>query len=121
MFGDSIPLRHYDDFGRVLQITFVLLALIVLWRGTKILAIRRESRPADPLGIGPDASTFGNNIGACAVLLAMSCLGVVTRWHEVGSEGLSFFLQNNWEKKLIIWVCNRFDYAHGSKSGFPEE
>ncbi len=93
MFGDSIPLRHYDDFGRVLQITFVLLALIVLWRGTKILAIRRESRPADPLGIGPDASTFGNNIGACAVLLAMSCLGVVTRWHEVGSEGLSFFLQ----------------------------
>ena len=21
------------------------------------------------------------------------------------------FLQNNWNKKLIIWICNRFDYA----------
>ena len=31
------------------------------------------------------------------------------------------FLQNNWDKKLIIWVCNRFDYAHGSKSGFPDK
>ena len=22
------------------------------------------------------------------------------------------FLQNNWDKKLIIWICNRFDYTH---------
>jgi hypothetical protein len=22
------------------------------------------------------------------------------------------FLQNNWQKKLIIWICNRFDYTH---------
>lgn len=22
------------------------------------------------------------------------------------------FLENNWEKKLIVWVCNRFDYTH---------
>ena len=31
------------------------------------------------------------------------------------------FLQNNWSKKLIIWICNRFDYCHGSNSGFPDE
>lgn len=31
------------------------------------------------------------------------------------------FLQNNWNKKLIIWICNRFDYAHGSGSGFPDQ
>jgi hypothetical protein len=32
------------------------------------------------------------------------------------------FLQNNWEKPLIIWVCNRFDYAHGSggEDRFPD-
>lgn len=22
------------------------------------------------------------------------------------------FLENNWSKKLIIWICNRFDYTH---------
>lgn len=31
------------------------------------------------------------------------------------------FLQNNWNKKLIIWICNRFDYAHGAGSGFPDK
>lgn len=31
------------------------------------------------------------------------------------------FLQNNWDKKLIIWICNRFDYAHGRGSGFPDQ
>lgn len=34
------------------------------------------------------------------------------------------FLQNNWKKKLIIWICNRFDYAHqpdAEKIGFPDQ
>lgn len=34
------------------------------------------------------------------------------------------FLQNNWKKKLIIWICNRFDYAHqpdAEKIGFPDK
>ena len=34
------------------------------------------------------------------------------------------FLQNNWEKKLIIWICNRFDYAHlpdAIKVRFPDK
>ena len=27
------------------------------------------------------------------------------------------FLQNNWKKPLIIWICNRFDYVdYGVKS-----
>lgn len=31
------------------------------------------------------------------------------------------FLDNGWEKPLIIWVCNRFDYCHGvPKSTFPD-
>lgn len=29
------------------------------------------------------------------------------------------FLQNNWEKPLLIWVCNRFDYCH-YPSEFPD-
>lgn len=32
------------------------------------------------------------------------------------------FLQNDWKKPLIIWVCNRFDYADGHQDGvyFPD-
>lgn len=31
------------------------------------------------------------------------------------------FLQNDWQKPLIIWVCNRFDYGDGSsESKFPD-
>jgi hypothetical protein len=31
------------------------------------------------------------------------------------------FLQNNFEKKLIIWICNRFDYANQPAINFPDE
>jgi hypothetical protein len=30
------------------------------------------------------------------------------------------FLQNNWSKLLIIWVCNRFDYEIGNEYNDPE-
>ncbi len=30
------------------------------------------------------------------------------------------FLQNHWPGKLIVWICNRFDYAHGSKEATIE-
>ena len=32
------------------------------------------------------------------------------------------FLQNNWKKPLIIWVCNRFDYVDGGSRNryFPD-
>lgn len=28
------------------------------------------------------------------------------------------FLQNNWKKKLIIWICNRFDYWHSGHADY---
>ena len=31
------------------------------------------------------------------------------------------FLQNNWSKQLIIWICNRFDYANQPAIGFPDK
>lgn len=33
------------------------------------------------------------------------------------------FLQNNWQKPLIIWMCNRFDYSDPEDSGdnFPDQ
>jgi len=31
------------------------------------------------------------------------------------------FLQNNFEKKLIIWICNRFDYANQPAINFPDK
>ncbi len=33
------------------------------------------------------------------------------------------FLQNNWKKPLVIWVCNRFDYYDGASLDcrFPDE
>ena len=55
IFGDSLPLAYIDDIGRILQVLCILVALNFLWLGTKILGLRRESRPSDPLGIGPDA------------------------------------------------------------------
>tara|TARA_R100000808_G_scaffold24269_1_gene55473 strand:+ start:4768 stop:5784 length:1017 start_codon:yes stop_codon:yes gene_type:complete len=30
------------------------------------------------------------------------------------------FLQNNWPKKLIIWIVNRFDYSHQPCKEFPD-
>lgn len=30
------------------------------------------------------------------------------------------FLQNGWQKPLVIWVCNRFDYAHDASDPFPD-
>lgn len=30
------------------------------------------------------------------------------------------FLQNNFQKRLIIWICNRFDYSHRPSNIFPD-
>ncbi len=93
LFQNNMPVTYFDDLSRILQNLFVVSGLFFLFRGTKKLALRRESKPMDPLGIGPDAQIFSSNLAACSVLLALSCLGMVSRWHEVGSDGLSFFLQ----------------------------
>lgn len=31
------------------------------------------------------------------------------------------FLENGWDKKLIIWICNRFDYPHFPNLGMPDK
>ena len=31
------------------------------------------------------------------------------------------FLENNWNKRLIIWICNRFDYPHIPDQGMPDK
>ena len=31
------------------------------------------------------------------------------------------FLQNNFKKRLIIWICNRFDYANQPSFHFPDQ
>jgi len=31
------------------------------------------------------------------------------------------FLESTWDKPLIIWVCNRFDYYHGPCPNFPDQ
>lgn len=67
--------------------------LVVLWFATKTLALRRESKPNDPLGIGPCSEKFSSNIADCCILLTLSCLGLIMPWHELGKTGLNFMLQ----------------------------
>ena len=83
-----------DDFGRVIQSFFALLGLTVLWLATKKLALRRESKPNDPLGIGPTSDKFSSNIADCSVLVTISCLGLIMPWHELGKTGLNFMLNS---------------------------
>lgn len=91
------PQRH-DDLVRLLQPLLLGLGLWATWRGTRRLALRREAKPTDPLGIGPDASRYGRALGDAAVLLVLSSLGAVVRWHEAGGFALSFALQ-----AFLLW------------------
>lgn len=99
LFGQGLSPTVLDDLVRLVQAGWLVLGLYALWRGTMRLALRREARPIDPLGIGPDASAYGRTLGDCAVLLALACLGTATRWHEAGPASLSFFLQAS-----LIWA-----------------
>jgi len=99
LMGRSLSPTVLDDLVRLVQAGWLVLGLYALWRGTMRLAHRREARPVDPLGIGPDANAYGRTLGDCAVLLALACLGTATRWHEAGPASLSFFLQAS-----LIWV-----------------
>ncbi len=40
-------------------------------------------------------------------------------WISDTSPLCRVFLQNNWKKPLLIWICNRFDYRH-HPSEFPD-
>ncbi len=101
-FDLSLSLKFYDDVGRATQIFFVFSGLSILWTATKKLAKRRESKPNDPLGIGPTSEKFSSNIADCSVLLTISCLGLVTPWHEVGKTGLNLFLYSSLFYSLCI-------------------
>jgi hypothetical protein len=85
-------LNYMDDLGRVIQSFFVISGLSILWFATKKLAMRRESKPNDPLGIGPTSEKFSSNIADCSVLITISCLGLIMPWHELGKTGLNFML-----------------------------
>ncbi len=94
------PQRH-DDLIRLLQPLFLGLGLWGVWGAAGRLAQRREAKPTDPLGIGPDASRYGRALGDAAVLLVLACLGAVVRWHEAGSFAISFALQ-----ALLLWALS---------------
>lgn len=99
MGGVRLAPERFDDLVRLIHALWLTLGLYALWRATIRLAHRREARPVDPLGIGPDAHAYGRTLGDCAVLLALACLGTVTRWHEAGPAALSFLLQAG-----LIWA-----------------
>ena len=88
----NFSLEIIDDVGRVIQGFFALSGLTILWLATKKLALRRESKPIDPLGIGPTSEKFSSNIADCSVLITISCLGLIMPWHELGKTGLNFML-----------------------------
>ena len=83
-----------DDLGRIIQSFFALFGLTILWLATKNLALKRESKPNDPLGIGPTSDKFSSNIADCSVLVTISCLGLIMPWHELGKTGLNFMLHS---------------------------
>ncbi|OUV02408.1 MAG: hypothetical protein CBC42_06360 [Betaproteobacteria bacterium TMED82] len=91
--GFHLSSHFLDDFARIVQIFFIILGLMFSWFGVKKLALRRESRPIDPLGIGPNAQNYSSNIATCSLLLNLSCLGSIMQWHEISNVGLSFFFQ----------------------------
>ncbi|OUW02285.1 MAG: hypothetical protein CBD16_04380 [Betaproteobacteria bacterium TMED156] len=89
---EPISINYFDDLARIIQSFYILIGLSILWIGTKTLALRRESKPIDPLGIGPTSEKFSSNIADCSVLITISCLGLIMPWHEVGKTGLNFLL-----------------------------
>ena len=99
VFNHRFDINYMDDLGRVIQSFFVLLGLIILWFGAKKLAMRKESKPNDPLGIGPTSEKFSSNIADCCVLITISCLGLIMPLHELGKTGLNFMLH-----AAIFWA-----------------
>ena len=97
--GGRIPIDVFDDLVRLVSASCLVVGLYALWRATDRMARRREARPVDPLGIGPDANAFGRTMGDCAVLLCLACLGSVERWHESGSTSIGFLCQ-----ALLLWA-----------------
>lgn len=99
VFGHGIPARWFDDLCRLASGLCLMVGLISLWKATNRLARRREAQPTDPLGIGPSAQSLGRTLGDCSVLIALACLGGITKWHEAGPAAVSFMVT-----ALICWA-----------------
>ena len=102
VFAQDIGPSLWDDLLRILHGGFFGIGLWGLWQGTRRLALRREARPSDPLGIGPDAASLGRTLADCSVLLALGCVGTVLPLHSAGSFGLSIAIQG-----LLLWSLAR--------------
>lgn len=91
--GRPLGSGQFDDVARAFLAISLAVGLYGLWHAIQRLALRREARPVDPLGIGPSAQALGQTLGDCGILLSLACLGALARWHEAGNATLSFALQ----------------------------
>ncbi|MFM1880701.1 MAG: hypothetical protein RLZZ344_935 [Pseudomonadota bacterium] len=85
--------------GRLTLLAWVIVGLFCLWKATHRLTRRREARPDDPLGIGPSAHALAVTMADCAVLLALACIGALSRWHEAGPHAVHFALSAG-----VLWA-----------------
>ncbi|MFZ9314309.1 MAG: hypothetical protein ACO24G_03580 [Burkholderiaceae bacterium] len=85
-------IAHLQVVGRLTLLAWVVAGLFFLWKATHRLTRRREARPDDPLGIGPSAGALAVTMADCAVLLALACVGALSRWHEAGPHAVHFAL-----------------------------
>jgi len=97
--ASSVSAESLHIAGRLGLTVWVLGGLFCLWCATHRLARRREARPDDPLGIGPTALAFATTMADCAVLLALACIGALSRWHEAGPHAVHFCLTAG-----ILWA-----------------
>ena len=98
-WGHGLSAERFDDLCRLAGGLCLMIGLVALWRATDRLARRREAQPTDPLGIGPSAAALGRTLADCSVLIALACLGSITRWHEAGPASVSFMVT-----ALLVWA-----------------
>ena len=94
----ALPLQMIDDLARIPVAIAMLLGFTAVWKATDRFARRREAQPIDPLGVGPQAQAFGKTLGDCALLLTLSCLGVIYPLHQAGVNAALFLLIS-----LMLW------------------
>ncbi len=93
-----LAIHLMDDIARIPLAISMAVGYLVIWKAADRFARRREAQPIDPLGVGPKSEDFGKTLGNCAVLLAISTLGIVVPWHQSGSAAIGFLLQG-----LLLW------------------
>ena len=94
-----LPMGIVDDAGRAALLITMLAGFAAIWKTADRFARRREAQPIDPLGLGPRSEDFGKTLGDCAVLLTISCLGIVYPWHQSGVDAAVFLIQG-----LALWA-----------------